>query len=77
MARDVHEQKVLDAVPGGVFIGGAWRTATGGGSFEVEDPATGEVLTSVSNASPADATAALDAAVPPKDLPNPSPSPKS
>ncbi len=63
MARDVQEQKVLDAVPGGVFIGGAWRAAGGGDSFEVEDPATGETLTSVSNATPADATAALDAAV--------------
>jgi succinate-semialdehyde dehydrogenase / glutarate-semialdehyde dehydrogenase len=62
MTRDVQEQKVLDAVPAGVFIGGRWRDAAGGGTFEVEDPATGETLASVADAGPADAVAALDAA---------------
>ena len=34
MARDVSEQKVLDAVPQGVYIGGRWREATGGATFD-------------------------------------------
>ena len=36
-------QKILDAVPTGLFIGGAWRDATDGATLDVEDPATGEV----------------------------------
>jgi succinate-semialdehyde dehydrogenase / glutarate-semialdehyde dehydrogenase len=63
MARDVQEQKVLDGVPQGLFIGGQWREATGGRTFDVEDPATGEALTSVADGGTADAVAALDAAV--------------
>ena len=39
-----REQKVIDAVPTGVFIGGTWRDATGGHTFEVEDPSTGRPL---------------------------------
>jgi succinate-semialdehyde dehydrogenase/glutarate-semialdehyde dehydrogenase len=62
MARDVQEQKVLDSVPNGVFIGGQWRAASGGKTFGVEDPATGERLASVADATPQDAVAALDAA---------------
>ena len=55
-------QRVLDAVPTGLFVGGSWREATGGGTLEVTDPATGDVLTTVADATPADAVAALDAA---------------
>jgi len=62
MTRDVQEQKVLDGVPQGLFIAGEWRDATGGRTFEVEDPATGEALTTVADAGTADAVAALDAA---------------
>ncbi|MDX6245223.1 MAG: succinate-semialdehyde dehydrogenase / glutarate-semialdehyde dehydrogenase [Frankiales bacterium] len=62
MARDVQEQKVLDSVPNGVFIGGQWRAASGGKTFGVEDPATGEALISIADATPQDAVAALDAA---------------
>jgi succinate-semialdehyde dehydrogenase/glutarate-semialdehyde dehydrogenase len=47
----------------GLFIGGAWREAEGGGRLDVVDPADGSVLTDVADASPADAVAALDAAV--------------
>ncbi|MDQ1625704.1 MAG: succinate-semialdehyde dehydrogenase / glutarate-semialdehyde dehydrogenase [Actinomycetota bacterium] len=54
---------VLDRVPTGVFIGGQWRDAAGGGRFPVEDPATQEVLLEVADGQPEDATAALDAAV--------------
>jgi succinate-semialdehyde dehydrogenase/glutarate-semialdehyde dehydrogenase len=53
----------MDRMPTGVFIGGEWRDATGGGTFAVEDPATQETLTEVADGQPEDATAALDAAV--------------
>jgi succinate-semialdehyde dehydrogenase/glutarate-semialdehyde dehydrogenase len=50
-------------MPTGMFIGGQWRDATGGGTFAVEDPATQETLTEVADGQPEDAVAALDAAV--------------
>ena len=62
MARDVQEQKVLDAVPHGLYIAGQWRDAAGGRTLDVEDPATGETLTSVADGDASDAVAALDAA---------------
>lgn len=46
----------------GLFPDGRWRSASGGGSFSAEDPATGRTLCEVSAATPADALAALDAA---------------
>ncbi len=57
------ERSVLDAVPKGLLIGGEWRDASGGETFAVEDPATGEALCEVADATAEDATAALDAAV--------------
>ena len=57
------EDSVLSAVPKQLYIGGQWRDATGGATFDVEDPATGKVLCSVADATPDDARAALDAAV--------------
>jgi len=60
---DQREQRVLDALPEGLLVGGAWRPAEGGGVFGVHDPSTGEVLTEVADATPADGMAALDAAV--------------
>jgi succinate-semialdehyde dehydrogenase/glutarate-semialdehyde dehydrogenase len=57
------EESVLATVPKGLFIGGRWRDAEGGKTLEVHDPATGEVLARVADASPADGRAALDAAV--------------
>jgi succinate-semialdehyde dehydrogenase/glutarate-semialdehyde dehydrogenase len=57
------EKRVLDAVPTDLFIGGKWRAAEGGARFDVEDPATGATLTTVADATAADACAALDAAV--------------
>src|ERR1700759_5574309 len=56
-------QAVVKEAPTQLFIGGRWVDATGGATFEVEDPATGEVLCSVADATPADAMKALDAAV--------------
>src|SRR5690606_19772850 len=46
-----------------LFIAGQWRDAEGGATFEVENPATGETLATVADASVADGKAALDAAV--------------
>ena len=56
------EDKVLGMVPRQVFIDGQWRSGSAGRSFEVEDPATGAVLTEVADADAGDAVAALDAA---------------
>jgi succinate-semialdehyde dehydrogenase/glutarate-semialdehyde dehydrogenase len=56
-------RRVLDALPSGVFIGGEWRPASGGGTFAVHDPANEQELSQVADGQPEDATAALDAAV--------------
>ena len=56
-------RRVLDAVPTGLFVGGSWGPASDGGTFDVHDPATGEVLVSVADATPEDGLRALDAAV--------------
>lgn len=62
MAVATQEQSVVDAVPKGLFIGGAWRDADGGGTLGVEDPSTGEDLAQVADATVDDALAALGAA---------------
>src|SRR4051812_44556585 len=53
----------VEAVPKRLFVGGEWRDASSGRTFEVEDPATGETLCAVADATAADGLAALDAAV--------------
>jgi succinate-semialdehyde dehydrogenase/glutarate-semialdehyde dehydrogenase len=58
-----RESTVLDGVRKELFIGGEWRPATDGAVFDVIDPATGETLGQVADATPADGLAALDAAV--------------
>jgi succinate-semialdehyde dehydrogenase / glutarate-semialdehyde dehydrogenase len=57
------EKTVVDSVPTQLFIGGEWRDATGGATLDVEDPSTGDTIASVADATPEDATAALDACV--------------
>jgi succinate-semialdehyde dehydrogenase/glutarate-semialdehyde dehydrogenase len=57
-----RERAVLEKVPTDLFIGGQWRPAAGGGTFPVEDPATGESLVEVADAQVEDAFAALGAA---------------
>ena len=57
-----RERAVLESVPTQLFIGGEWRDASGGDTLAVEDPATGETLVEVADATPEDAKAALDAA---------------
>jgi succinate-semialdehyde dehydrogenase / glutarate-semialdehyde dehydrogenase len=61
------EQAVVDGVTTKLFIGGEWRDASGGGTLPVEDPSTGEPIAEIADATEADATAALDAAVAVKD----------
>lgn len=59
----VTQRSVLEAVTPRLFVGGTWRDAATGDRFEVRNPATGRVLTSVADASGGDGIAALDAAV--------------
>ena len=59
----LSQKSVIEAVPTGLFIGGTWREASGGARFDVNDPATGAVLTTCADATPEDGMAALDAAV--------------
>jgi succinate-semialdehyde dehydrogenase/glutarate-semialdehyde dehydrogenase len=62
MSTQTAEQTVLDAVNTQLFIGGEWRDAAEGGTLPVEDPATGETLAEVADASVDDAKSALAAA---------------
>ena len=63
MSIATEEQTVVDSVPKELLIGGEWREASGGERLRVEDPATGETLCGIADATPDDARAALDAAV--------------
>jgi succinate-semialdehyde dehydrogenase/glutarate-semialdehyde dehydrogenase len=56
------EQAVLAAVPKQLFIGGAWRDGREGGTVAVEDPATGDTIDEVADATAEDALDALAAA---------------
>jgi succinate-semialdehyde dehydrogenase / glutarate-semialdehyde dehydrogenase len=58
----MNESAVLGKVSTGLFIGGEWREGSDGKTIDVEDPATGQVLTSVADATLEDGVAALDAA---------------
>jgi succinate-semialdehyde dehydrogenase/glutarate-semialdehyde dehydrogenase len=63
VTQHADERSLVDSVPTGLYVAGAWREAQGGARLEVEDPSTGETLATVADASVADGTAALDAAV--------------
>ncbi|MGI8947185.1 MAG: aldehyde dehydrogenase family protein, partial [Ornithinimicrobium sp.] len=54
---------LLERTPTQLFIDGEFVDATGGATFDVLNPATGEVLCAVADATPADGRRALDAAV--------------
>src|ERR671933_1076510 len=56
------EQAVLDGVKTQLYIGGQWKDAGEGGTIPVEDPATGETIAEVPDATAQDADAALGAA---------------
>ena len=49
-------------LPTQLFIGGTWRAASDGSTFDVHNPATDEILASVASATAEDAVAAVDAA---------------
>ncbi|MGO3886899.1 MAG: aldehyde dehydrogenase family protein, partial [Mycetocola sp.] len=55
--------ELLSAVPTGLYINGAWRDSASAETFEVVNPATGQTIARVADATPADGAAALDAAV--------------
>lgn len=59
--------QLLAEVPTDLLIDGQWRPAASGKTFDVENPATGEVLLSIADAGAEDAAAALDAAVAAQD----------
>ena len=61
------EQALLDSIPTGLFIGGEWIDGETGGTFDVIDPATGEVIRTIADATPGDGIRALDAAVAAQD----------
>ena len=57
MAAD--DERVIESVPTRLLIGGEWVDATGGATFEVTNPATEQVLTSIADGTPADGGRAL------------------
>ncbi len=56
-------EPVVENVPKQLLIGDGWRDATGGATFAVEDPSTGQEIAQVADATVEDGAAALDAAV--------------
>jgi succinate-semialdehyde dehydrogenase/glutarate-semialdehyde dehydrogenase len=59
---DRREARVLEAAPKRLLVGGTWRDGAGSATIDVEDPATGETLCAVADATPGDALDALAAA---------------
>jgi len=59
---DSRESELLASVPTGLLINGEWRTAEAGKTVAVNDPATGDVLLEIADASIDDGVAAMDAA---------------
>jgi succinate-semialdehyde dehydrogenase / glutarate-semialdehyde dehydrogenase len=58
----MDERALLERVPDRLFIGGEW-VAGGNGTLKVYDPATGDPIREIANASVEDGARALDAAV--------------
>lgn len=67
MITQKSESDLMDSVPTGLLINGQWRPAASGKTFDVEDPATGEILCSIADAGAEDGAAALDAAAAAQD----------
>lgn len=61
------EQDLLASIPNQLFIGGEWVDAENGKTLDVCDPATGNVIRTIADASVADGMRALDAAVAVRD----------
>ncbi|HEX4344363.1 MAG TPA: NAD-dependent succinate-semialdehyde dehydrogenase [Solirubrobacteraceae bacterium] len=62
LGADAGERAVLHAVAKRLFIAGEWREGAGGATVAVEDPATGETIAAVADATGEDALDALTAA---------------
>ncbi|OIJ24202.1 NAD-dependent succinate-semialdehyde dehydrogenase [Nocardioides luteus] len=62
MGGEPNEARVVAEVPKGLLVAGQWVDASGGETFDVLDPSTGEVLCAVADATPEDGRRALDAA---------------
>ncbi|SDO84782.1 succinate semialdehyde dehydrogenase [Klenkia soli] len=62
MTTTVTVPGVESPVPTGLLVGGEWRAASAGGTFDVLDPADGSVLAQVADGTTDDVTAAVDAA---------------
>jgi succinate-semialdehyde dehydrogenase/glutarate-semialdehyde dehydrogenase len=62
-----RESALLASVEKRLFIGGEWVDSSSGKTFDVRDPATGEVIHSIADATAEDGTRALDAAVAAQD----------
>ncbi|MEO9323296.1 NAD-dependent succinate-semialdehyde dehydrogenase [Nocardioides sp. C4-1] len=58
----MNTAEALALAPTRLLVGGRWRDAADGSTFDVEDPATGQVIASVASATPADGADALTAA---------------
>ncbi|MBF4563071.1 NAD-dependent succinate-semialdehyde dehydrogenase [Microbacterium sp. VKM Ac-2870] len=58
----ISESTLLEKTPRQLFIGGEWVDGSAG-TFPVKDPATGDTLLEIADASPEDGIRALDAAV--------------
>ena len=61
MSTATAERTILDAVKPQLYIGGEWRDGGDGGTIAIEDPATGETLIEVADATVDDAKQALGA----------------
>lgn len=58
----INVDQLLSDLPTGLLIDGQWRESSDGGTFGVENPATGEAIATLASATVHDAGAALDAA---------------
>ncbi|MBC9954705.1 NAD-dependent succinate-semialdehyde dehydrogenase [Leucobacter sp. cx-42] len=67
MALKPNEQELLDRVSSGLAIGGKFEASSSGATFDVHDPATGDVIKTIADATVDDAVRALDAAVAAQD----------
>ncbi|HLS01440.1 MAG TPA: NAD-dependent succinate-semialdehyde dehydrogenase [Beutenbergiaceae bacterium] len=56
------ERELLESTPTSLYINGHWRPSASGETFDVVNPASGDVIAAVANANGDDAAAAMDAA---------------
>jgi succinate-semialdehyde dehydrogenase/glutarate-semialdehyde dehydrogenase len=59
----ISEAELLAKVPSQLYINGQWVDGSEGKTIEVRDPATGQVIKTIADATPQDGIRALDAAV--------------